>query len=449
MRINRDTGEILAGIGKAWWTPALWITQVGNDASGWKTVASNGEVLDEQGFNFLSAGGGKWATYLSGRGPKGNFGPLDPRGFVLDIGWDGTVAWCPNQQEGMQVEGSIALTTRVCDGHIVYALADRRVYHTTLGFAAIPAGVTPFKASVAGASMFGDALLYHTHEHLVLQRFSEPRGVVVADAPAYSPDMVRVPGGYRVVWCPNEGETEIRERVVRDEELSVDLSGLRDGQSPPPHPPPPPEPQPMSLQAPNRQATVAKYIGQHPDWAKDETLRGQIIDLAAADANQTDGGRWGRKSRNPQGTDLNTDGMCFKRDDGLHEIYDAITGSGQSSWDAYGPFRAGENGYWVPAHPVEPPPPQPPPDTDVQKALEQFRYDLAAFRSMLDAVRTDVNAARGQAIAASGSVAMLRADFDNYTAHPPVVKLPELVAKGQTSRSFGHSHTVELPVVPK
>jgi len=136
------------------------------------------------------------------------------------------------------------------------------------------------------------------------------------------------------------------------------------------------------LQAPNRQSIVSKYIDLHPDWAKDELLRGQIIDLACAEANALDGGVWGRKSRNAAGTDLNTDGMCFKRSDGLHEIYDAITGSGGSSWDAYGPFKAGDNGYWVPAKPVS--------DTDPNLAAKvaALEADLTALKARVRELET-------------------------------------------------------------
>lgn len=374
MRMNAR-GLMLTGLGRAWLTDDLWATQIGADAAGWKTIASNSEVLDEQGFNTLCAGNGKWATWLNGRGPKGNFGPLDPAGIVMDIGPDGTVLWCPSQQAGspIGVLGGplfpiIALTLRVCGpGHFVAALADGRIWSNLLGYATIPAGVTPFKAHV-----IGDKLLYHTHEHLVFQLFTQPRGIVVAEKPAYSPDMVRVPGGYKVAWCLNEAETDTAQRFVADTDAFTDLSGLRDV------PlvvidPPPVEP---TMQAPNQIAVVRSVMADHPEIdTTREATRGHILPHILR---ALGGAPWGRKSRNAAGTDLNTDAVTFRRTDGRFEIYDVIDGTtGKAAWDAYGPFAQGENGYWVAGVDAIDPPPVP--DGPPSETLTVWRSVLAGW----------------------------------------------------------------------
>lgn len=229
MRMN-GRGEVLAGLGKAWLDDDTYIFQTGSDALGWKTVNQRGDVIDPQGFNTVCAGGGKWATWLAGRGPKGNFGYLDPAGIVVDIGRDGTVAWCPNQQAGHPIivnEAHYDILARcvrvVGPGHIVASLFDGRIWSNKLGYAVLPAGVTPFKVTLGWGW-----LLYHTHEHLIIQRFSEPYGKRLAPKPAYSPDMVQLAIGMKVAWCLNEAETQTATALITDTTVMGDISDLRD-----------------------------------------------------------------------------------------------------------------------------------------------------------------------------------------------------------------------------
>jgi hypothetical protein len=112
------------------------------------------------------------------------------------------------------------------------------------------------------------------------------------------------------------------------------------------------------LVAPNQQAEVQRTIDEHPEIdTMDEEARGEIIDITARRLNPGGGEKpWGRKARtnDPANPNLNTDGMTFLRPDGLFEIYDCISGTdGQATWDGYGPFAQGENGYWWPPNPVE------------------------------------------------------------------------------------------------
>jgi hypothetical protein len=119
-------------------------------------------------------------------------------------------------------------------------------------------------------------------------------------------------------------------------------------------------PEPMSaagLIAPNKQSEVQRTINEHPEInTMDEEARGEIIDITDWRVNHDLETPWGRKARNndPNNPNLNTDGMTFQRSDGLFEIYDCISGiDGQSSWEGYGPYAPGENGYWWPPQPTE------------------------------------------------------------------------------------------------
>src|SRR5262245_31274852 len=110
--------------------------------------------------------------------------------------------------------------------------------------------------------------------------------------------------------------------------------------------------------APDRSADIQATIDTHPQIdSMDEEQRGAILDHTARRINPAHGERpWGRKSRtnDPNNPYLNTDGFCFFRPDGLFEIYDCISGiDGSATWDGYGPYSPGENGWWWPPNPVD------------------------------------------------------------------------------------------------
>lgn len=143
----------------------------------------------------------------------------------------------------------------------------------------------------------------------------------------------------------------------------------------------------MSLIAPTLIDLIRQTMREHPEInTRDENQRGQILDYACAKA----GPAWGRKSRNPQGTDLNSDAFCFLRPDGLFEIYDVISGGdGSATWEGYGPFRQGENGYWVAAKPVSVPPPvvtPPPAPSGPDPAIVELQAAVAALRLRVKAL---------------------------------------------------------------
>jgi hypothetical protein len=149
------------------------------------------------------------------------------------------------------------------------------------------------------------------------------------------------------------------------------------------------------LQAPNQKATVARVMAAHPEIdLTNEATRGRILDFIAAEL----GGKpWGRKARNKDGSNLNTDVLAFLRADGRFEMYDVISGgSGGATWigPKKGPTKQGDNGWWAPAlpvpadvepdpDPIDPPPPPPPPPSsaatvDLQKQQLTLLFEIIA-----------------------------------------------------------------------
>jgi len=140
----------------------------------------------------------------------------------------------------------------------------------------------------------------------------------------------------------------------------------------------------LPLIAPDMHAEVQRTIDEHPEIdSMDEAQRGQIIDVTDWRINGGLDRPWGRKARNndPNNPNLNTDGMTYLRPDTLFEIYDCISGiDGNATWDGYGPFAQGENGYWWPPQPVDnqPLPPDPPADlADLEARVTALEADVA------------------------------------------------------------------------
>lgn len=121
-----------------------------------------------------------------------------------------------------------------------------------------------------------------------------------------------------------------------------------------------PAPAAGQRQAPNRQGVVQEVIDAHPEinpCDEDSADKGRalLVDWAAQRLNKGEEfRRWGRKSRGKpvdgRAVDPNTDGLTYLRADGRFEIYDVVSGTPpcNSTWDPFGPFTQGENGYWAP-----------------------------------------------------------------------------------------------------
>ena|SRR5215510_3741390 len=169
------------------------------------------------------------------------------------------------------------------------------------------------------------------------------------------------------------------------------------------------------LMAPNEQDEIARTMAEHPEIdTMDEVARGEIISITAARLNGSRDKPWGRKARSndPANPNLNTDGMCYLRPDGLFEIIDVISGSnGSATWDECGAFAAGENGYFYPV----------PGDSS---------GDLDTLKQQLQQLQTDV--------------AILQTDVATLTN-----AMSDMTAQWETAISNGlHCHgPVDLPIV--
>lgn len=140
---------------------------------------------------------------------------------------------------------------------------------------------------------------------------------------------------------------------------------------------------PMLL-APNERETVAAVMREHPEIdTRNEDTRGRILDHVAHRLNRGADRPWGRKARMPNGGNKNTDGLTYLRPDGMFEIYDVISGvDGSATWDEFGPFNAGENGWWAPAEPIGDAPPAPVPTPDDQ--LEELAGKVGELMVVAD-----------------------------------------------------------------
>jgi hypothetical protein len=265
----------------------------------------------------------------------------------------------------------------------------------------------------------------------------ETSAIAVADGKRY----VIEPGDTRFIRVDRQGDQFAVTIVKMSERQTVihrftrsELSQYPQEAVPIPGTPVPipgtPEPEPMpTLQAPNQIDTVRQAMRDHPeiDTTREET-RGRILDYVCAALGPS---IWGRKSRTPDGTDLNSDALTFLRADGLFEIYDVISGSnGGATWDGFGPFRPGENGYWVKAQPVDvtpAPEPKPVPSDD----FAQLRVQLEAMNQAFT-YNVGVLGIRIQQI--TDAIAEQRAVLDAIAAKETAVEFP-----AYTGRLFGYS----------
>lgn len=344
------------------------------------TAPGLNEVLNH-GANFIEANGGTWAAWFGSldpatvgittatglRFPSSGLGPIGPDGAIaIKNDYQSAGPWDVYEQDGSR--------WRLTDGDAfaINLLGEGRAFWVQPRLGAQTRGIPVPQIFSSPAWWFRVLpvqdqwwILYQRKDGmLVLHPFDSPFGYLIAQENTYRPDVrVLANGLVRVVWAVSEEES-IASIRVRDLDLATSRSDVRLEVPPPPPPPPPPV---MELIAPNIIDTVRRVIQEHPEInTKDEDKRGRIIDYVCDASNPAGRDRpWGRKSRNREGTDLNTDGLTYLRPDGLFEIYDVIGGtSGKATWEGFGPFKQGENGFWVPAQsgsPVPVPVPVPTP----------------------------------------------------------------------------------------
>jgi hypothetical protein len=151
----------------------------------------------------------------------------------------------------------------------------------------------------------------------------------------------------------------------------------------------------LPLIAPSMQTQVQETIDDHPeiDSMNDDT-RGEIIDITDWRCNAGRDRPWGRKARNndPHNPNLNSDAMTFLRPDGLFEIYDCISGiDGNATWDGYGPYAQGENGYWWPPQPTDSMPAPGPDPADLVARVEALEAKVASLTETVEQLAAEVD----------------------------------------------------------
>jgi hypothetical protein len=88
----------------------------------------------------------------------------------------------------------------------------------------------------------------------------------------------------------------------------------------------------------------------------------------------------------------------------------------------------------------DPPPPPPPPD-EIGKLRNELHAAVADLLGKYDAQQRTLDGN-------TSTLALLVGDVEALKhAPPPVAVIPKLRVRGSTGRSFGHGHSVDLPVV--
>jgi hypothetical protein len=209
-------------------------------------------------------------------------------------------------------------------------------------------------------------LLYGRHDDsIVLHAINTPKFGYYWKGPALAPRIT--PDKSAVVAALNSSEIHIvKWNLFLFSQREIPPVG---GSIPIPDPPKPdnPEPEEPKLPAPNKIETVRRMMRLHKDInLLDDNDRGRILDLVC----NAEGGPWGRKSKNQEGTDLNTDVLAYKFGDDTMELIDVIAGSDPNpsnpdrgkfaTWDTdHKRWKQGDNGFWVPAKPVNGTQPKP------------------------------------------------------------------------------------------
>lgn len=169
----------------------------------------------------------------------------------------------------------------------------------------------------------------------------------------------------------------------------------------------------------NHIEVVRQVLRDHPEInPKDEIARGFIPNRVAQILNEKVGRiKFGRKARNKDGSNKNTDGLTELIDgdgikDGHFYIYDILKGSDPNGkkkptdkgydsdpgrfamWDggSGNPIEAGENGYFSPPENMTIPIPGPVPDTtDLEGRIREVQQENVLIKRELDELREELS----------------------------------------------------------
>lgn len=439
-----------------------------------------------EGYNFMAAGGGTWVgTIAVGDIPTHRYVGTQR---VLAVTQAGTPLASPGgrwgyvrpyhaHQKEIVVNGQVAASGLIVDA----ALTDRAVVYTVAlstyrrATMAVIDGAAPRDISIfnwegptACDGPDGPWVLSITQRGLAFRPAGARDGFYWLGE-FYNPSCRFVNGAFRIASSSSRGDLQVmdirrdgtanRVRYADITDDCVECALPAPAPAPAPTPAPNPPPVPQQLQAPNRMSVVADVIRAHPEINScDEEARGAIVDYAAQRLNAAEGRLvWGRKSRGKPNGDVavnpNTDGLTYLRTDGRFEIYDVISGSAPcgATWDGFGPFNPGDNGYWAPpqlsAEGGTTPPPPPPRDGKLEARIAALETDIRQLRAALieeARLRSELDlrlTARVDELATGGNgvpEAKVKALID--------AALQGLFVEGATSRALGHGHSVRLPV---
>lgn len=396
-----------------------------------RIVLSDGTLMKDAAANIVTGGGGMWAAWL--KHPDGSFDMLDrkfsgavpgnmsPDGaYVLKLNHFSTGPYDVLERDGSRWRLSDA------DVYAVQLLGGRKAIwmgmdrHVRTNFGA----VVPDRL-VWGARYNSGVFLTQDIEtgQLVLD------GHVLRPAGDYHfYDFYWDGSLYHVAYAPTEADAEAIEFTIsRADLMALPLVGAPKPVDPPkpedpPKPVDPPKPE-VKMQAPNKMEVLLQVMHEHPEIdTKNEDTRGRVIDYFCA---KMGGFPWGRKARNRDGSNKNTDGITYRRSDGRFEIIDAISGAtGAATWDHMGDFADGENGFWAPAEPVDVKPDIPKPDPKP------------------DSPKCDCEKVKKEMLAAMAEMAanLMQSMDEKLAALPKTGKREPMTIKVSTNKVWGHAH---------
>jgi hypothetical protein len=233
----------------------------------------------------------------------------------------------------------------------------------------------------------------------------------------FRPDVIAYDNGILVCWGLDEGEsqTEVEHWTFAELDALPFIDNRIIVPNPHPNPPPIVEPPKMdTLDLPNHVELVRSVIRAHTEInILDEAERGKIVDIVAKTLNNGSVAPYGRKARNADGSNKNTDGLTFLNSDGRFTITDIIFGADPNpnnpdrgkfaSWDTDGRlFKPGENGFWARFESFLDNTPNPDPDKpnpDPKDTNPSTPLDLTELLNRLDSNNQKVIEAINQASA--------------------------------------------------
>lgn len=431
-----------------------------------KVVLSDGSVQADRGANFVYAGGGVWAAWLFQYGVFDSLGRHFPDAGLGPVGPDGAIALKPEFNsfgpwEVLEKSGQ-RWTLTPGDAYEIQLLGHQRALWQEQGFVKTTEGL-PIR--VPNERVWWPRAVEYRGQFLLLYQHQGTGALVLAGRKIlppgnyFYPDAAFIDGAFHIVWSPNQADTEAQRLVLTEIELST-YPFITSIDVTPPATPEPAKPEPPTM--PEIPAALENQIGLVTEVRS--TLYPDMVGKPLNDAKKafaiTKHVAWRLRQHGvglvkaKQGSDNNVEG--FTSDivalaNGVHwdVLVDGNEGAAFPNWameenpDNYPPIAA----RWVPAidpggstKPEEPPTP-PPTTCDCAAKIEALEKELSDLRKTLADGLLEIAEAADR----------VEARIEALEERKPA--LPKMRAKGraQTSRSFGHSHglDIDLEVTPE